>query len=247
MTSGRHKPADDAPRYVPSEDEVRAVLAHPAIAAQMCWAPVIIEDFDCPDLGGSSTAPELIVTFMDRSIAKAKPKLKRTGLEYEQWRSAIGLHEQFERLTHHVFGWPYDVDGPSCHGYATALEHMQVKHKLNADPQAYEDDLADLIDAAESEVITKPALDLWCFPYYSDPDERDVRILQRLAELGVKDAMHHPVKLDHVSVFYGPKQGAERCGVCSRSDHGNPPHCELVADPIDPNMWCALFKKEDRK
>jgi hypothetical protein len=46
------------------------------------------------------------------------------------------------------------------------------------------------LDPAQLEKITSAPRDLDCGPYYDDPDHKDIRILRRLAELGVVDALH---------------------------------------------------------
>jgi hypothetical protein len=194
--------SDDRPINQPPLDEVLRVALSPQIAHELIAAPVIIEDFDCPDLGGSSTR-DLVTIFIDRTIAKARPTLKRTKLRYEEWRSAVALHEQFEVILHRLLGLQYDAPGlnpthhipDSAHGFATGLEHWYVRHKLKRDPAEYEDDLSGLIDRAEVEHIKKPPLDLACFAYFDEPDARDIAILKRLAQLGVKDAMpeEHPL------------------------------------------------------
>ncbi len=200
MTS--HHPrfgSDDHPLWMPSPQEFDQVVNSPEILRELKWAPVIIEDHDVPDLGGSSTKPGLIKIFLDRQVAKKRPTLKKTRLPWEFWRSAVALHEQIERILHGL-GMPYDVEGgPSAHGFATALEHRYVKEKLGADPKDYEADLGALIANAEAEDIKDPPLDLACFPYFDQPDVRDLKILKRLAELGVVDAMpkdkFHPMKI----------------------------------------------------
>lgn len=202
MTSAHPRFAeDDHPVNEPSPADVMAMLQAPDITAELVFPPLIIEDFDVPDFGGSSTNPQLVKVFIDHRIAKARPKLKRTGLTYEEWRPAVALHEQFENVLHRLRKMAYDPpDGPSAHGFATVLEHLFVRQKLDADPDAYEADLAELIDETEAEDIRNPPLDLACFPYVDEPDARDLRILKRLAELGVVDAMHqdgdfHPEKI----------------------------------------------------
>jgi hypothetical protein len=250
MTAG-HVTSDDTPVNQPPLDQVLQIALLPQIARQLIAAPVIIEDFDCPNLGGSSTQ-SLIRIFVDRTIAKARPTLKRTKLRYEQWRSSIALHEQFEVILHQLLGLQYDAPGfkeigpiripNSAHGFATGLEHWYVAEQLHADPALYEKDLAEFIDESEVEDITEPPPDLACFPYVEAPDARDVLILQRLAKLGVADAMHHPVKLSHEAVGYGPGHGKEFCRTCEHSDHKAPPTCELVVD-IEPAGWCRLWTK----
>lgn len=51
-------------------------------------------------------------------------------------------------------------------------------------------------------------------------------------------------KLSHEAVSYGPGRSNERCRTCRYSDHGSPPHCSLVADPIEPGKWCRLWSDE---
>jgi hypothetical protein len=84
---------------------------------------------------------------------------------------------------------------------------------------------------------------LACFPYYSSPDVNDLRILKRLADLGVVDAQHPTQKLSHKVVHYNKGSAGEFCRTCAHSDHGTPPHCELVQDPIEPQMWCIFWEK----
>lgn len=200
MTAG-HATSDDGPVNQPPLDEVLRLATSPDIARELIPAPVIIEDYGCPNLGGSSIR-DLITVFIDRTIAKKRPTLKRTKLTWEQWRSSIALHEQFENILHRKFGMRYDAEGKlpnglpdSAHGFATGLEHWYVATKLHADPALYEKDLAEFIDESEVEKIKKPPPDLACFPYFQAPDARDIRILKRLAELGVIDAMaeEHPL------------------------------------------------------
>lgn len=196
MTSAHPRFADDHPVAEPSPADLAAMLQAPDIAAELMFPPLIIEGFDVPDFGGSSTSPQLVKVFIDARIAKARPKLKQTGLTYEEWRPAVALHEQFENVLHRLRKMKYEP----AHGFATAFEHLFVRTKLGADPIAYEADLAALIEETEAEDIKNPPLDLACFPYTDDPDARDIRILKRLADLGVVDAMHqegefHPEKI----------------------------------------------------
>ncbi len=182
--------SDDRPLWMPSPQEFQALISHPEILNELKWAPVIIEDFDVPDLGGSSTNPGLVKVFIDRTVAKKRPTLKRTKLPYAYWRSSVGLHEQIENILHRMLKMPYDVPGgPSAHGYATALEHHYVREKFKVDPAKYEDDLDEFVSHSEGEDIEKPPIDLACFPYFDQPDARDLKILKRLASLGVKDAL----------------------------------------------------------
>lgn len=196
--------SDDRPLWEPSPEEFHRLIFSPDILHAMLWAPVIIEDFDVPDLGGSSTNPGLIKIFIDRALAKKKPTLKRTKLPYAYWRSSVALHEQIENILHRKLKMPYDVPGgPSAHGYATILEHYYVREKFKVDPAAYEDDLDAFVRESEIEDVKKPPLDLACFPYFDAPDARDLKILKKLASLGVVDAMPH-------DKFHPMKIGAQR-------------------------------------
>lgn len=192
--------SDDRPLWMPSPQEFEQVVNSQEVLRELKWAPVIIEDFDVPDLGGSSTQPGLVKIFIDRHIAKLRPTLKKTKLPWEYWRSSVALHEQIENILHRMFKMPYDVEGgPSAHGFATALEHRYVKEKFNIDPQHYEEDIDPFVNESESEHIKDPPLDLACFAYYESPDARDLKILKRLAALGVVDALpkdeFHPMKI----------------------------------------------------
>lgn len=48
-------------------------------------------------------------------------------------------------------------------------------------------------------------------------------------------------KLSHEAVTYGDGKNGEFCRTCKYSDHGSPPHCALVADPIAKGGWCRLW------
>ncbi len=208
-----------------------ALVNESDIAAELIWPPIIIEDYDVPDFGGSSINPGLIRVFIDRSVARRRPTLKRTKLTFEEWRSAVALHEQFESILHRQCGMPYDPQsGPSSHGYATALEHLFVRSKLQRDPKLYEQDLAEFIVESEAEDVKYPPPDLACFPYYDSPDARDIKVLKRLSELGVVDAQHPAQKIDQQTAHYGKGDAnGEHCGNCS---HWESPHCAVVADPM---------------
>lgn len=52
------------------------------------------------------------------------------------------------------------------------------------------------------------------------------------------------MKASHASVNYGPGQAnGAHCAVCKHYQVGlhDQMHCELVVDPIRPEMWCKLF------
>jgi len=175
-------------------NEVRRFLAEPDIARAMSQPPELVDDKQVPDFGGSSVEPNEFGgpkrVFIDRDVAKVKPTLKRTGLTYDQWIQGIILHEWFENVLVRLRGMTYDP----AHEFAECREHMFVRDELQRDPADYEADLKKLIHETEAEDIEDPPLDLACFPYFSDPDKRDVTTLKRLAQLGVTDAQHphHP-------------------------------------------------------
>lgn len=63
------------------------------------------------------------------------------------------------------------------------------------------------------------------------------------AALGMADyerIIGDAAKLSHAEVQYGPAIDDDRCRRCA---HFQPdgPHCDLVADPIDPEGWCERF------
>jgi hypothetical protein len=223
--------SDDRPINLPTEAQVLALVQEPDISAELVWPPVIIEDYDVPDFGGSSINPALIRVFIDRSVARRRPTLRRTGLTFEEWRSAVALHEQFENILHRKRGMHYDpAAGPSSHGHASVLEHVFVGLKLQRDPKLYEEDLAEFIVESEAEDIKHPPPDLACFPYYDSPDARDIRILKRLAELGVIDAQHPAQKIDQQAAHYGKGHAdGEHCGNC---EHWESLRCAVVQDPM---------------
>lgn len=194
--------------------------------------------YDVPDLAGYSVDAGTI--YFDRHTG---PLADAPGMRREQVGDCLAVHEHTEKTLIDVLGYSY----AAAHEMATAAEHEAVR-ALHVDPAAYEKALAPFIKRAELQRIEKPPLDLDCHPYYEDPDAQDLKILQRLAELGVKDAQHPQVKLSHAVVQYGPGHRPEYCERCKHYKTLNGdmviPACHLVVDPISPKGWCRLWQKK---
>lgn len=205
--------------------ELARLMAIPRIATRMQQEPAIDVKHDLPDLGGYSTDGETI--YIDRH---ANPKLSRDE------QLAIIQHEHVEKTLIDMLGYSY----AQAHEMATASEHEGLR-ALGIDPRAYEARLKPFIKRAEHEKITNPPKDLDCHPYYEHPSVQDLKILARLAELGVIDAQHEHQKLSHQAVKYGPGHKPEYCNACEHFV-ARGPHCKLVADPIQPNGWCRLWR-----
>lgn len=203
--------------------ELARLMTIPAVAERMARAPEVITKFDVPDLGGYSVDGERV--YIDRGA-----KLDPVDV------SGIVEHEHVEKVLIDVLGYSY----AQAHEMATAAEHHIVQAN-NGDPKAYEERLKPFIKRAEHEKITNPPKDLDCRPYYEHPSVQDLKILARLAELGVVDARHEHQKLSHQAVKYGHGHKPEYCNMCEYFVV-NGSHCKLVVDPIQPNGWCRLWK-----
>lgn len=208
----------------------------PAVAVRMAQKPVINEECDVPDLAGYSVDGRTV--YIDRHFAESQ--LAQSDKPY------LVVHEHVEKTLIDVLSYSY----AQAHEMATAAEHQAVGHS-DYNAKSYEKALAPYIKRAELEKITNPPMDLDCHPYYEDPDAQDLKILARLAELGVKDAQHPQVKLSHAVVQYGPGHRPEYCERCehwdgSRSydDKNVIGACWLVEDPIEPKGWCRLWRKK---
>jgi hypothetical protein len=151
----------------------------------------IVEDFDIPDLAGYSTNGRRL--FVDRHLAQARPDI--AGLPYDQWIQAlVGVdlkrnrcgHEPAEKAAIDVWGYSY----PGAHEDVAEPNEHEMAKAIGLDWARYVPELKPWIKRVEAERIERPPHDLDCHPYYDDPDADDIRILRRLAELGVVDAQH---------------------------------------------------------
>ena len=236
-----------SPRRFPSSRQLAEVahfLNDPRVIKYLSKPKVIDEDHDVPDFAGYSIDGGTI--FLDRHLASAAPVI--AGTQYEVWKQALigptdwkpgapSGHEPVEKAAI-LLGHDY---ADAHEDYATPSEHL-VLVSLRINPTRYEKELRPFIKRTEIERIENPPLDLDCHPYWDHPDANDLRVLKRLAELGVTDAVHQISKLPHEAVSYGPGHGKEFCRTCEHSDHKKPPTCEIVRDPIKPGGWCTLWK-----
>lgn len=171
--------------------ELARFWSDPDILAHLAQPHEVVEDFDIPDLAGYSTNGRRL--FVDRHLAQARPDI--AGMPYEQWiQVLVGVdlkvnrcgHEPAEKAAIDVWGYAYtaaheDIAEPNEHEFAKGI---------GLDWPAYVRELKPWIKRAEHELIERPPPDLDCRPYYDDPDADDIRILRRLAGLGVIDAQH---------------------------------------------------------
>lgn len=247
MTSG-------APHRFPSHRqiaELQRFWSDPQIIAWLSRPHEVISDFDVADLAGYSTDGSRL--YVDRHLAKAAPKID--GKSYQIWlpilvgidgRNKHAGHEPSEKAAIDMWGYSY----PAAHeDVANPNEHEFAK-SLGIDWATENKQLAPWIKRTEVERIEKPPLDLDCRPYYEDPDANDLKVLKRLAELGVVDARHQGKKLSHATAKYGrgdPK--GEHCGNCEHYfAPGN--QCHVVADPMTyrglgwSRLWTAKTSKE---
>lgn len=208
------------------EAELARLMAIPAVAKRVAQRPNVDREYDVPDLAGYSVDGGTV--YIDRHF-KPKQGLERLKIE------GLVQHEHVEKTLIDVLGYTY----AAAHEMATTAEHKLVQH-LGFNPSIYEAALKPFIKRAETEKIIKPPLDLDCHPYYENPDAQDLKILARLAELGVKDAQHPQVKLDQKTVQYGPGHAPEFCFKCVH--FVEPSSCHLVEDPILPRGWCVLWQ-----
>jgi hypothetical protein len=228
MTSG-------APHRFPSHrqlGELDRFWSDPQIIAWLSRPHEVISDFDCPDLAGYSTDGSRL--YVDRHLAKAAPSIG--SKPYKTWLPVlVGIDHQNKRAGHEpaekaaidVWGYSY----PAAHeDIATPNEHEYAK-SLGIDWVAESKTLQRWVKRAEVERIEKPPLDLDCRPYYEDPDANDLKVLKRLAELGVVDAMHPAKKLSHSAARYGKGGPEEHCGNC---EHYIPAsnECHVVESPM---------------
>lgn len=237
MTSG-------APRRFPTarqRAELDRFFSDPRIAAFLARSWTVDDRHDVPDLAGYSVVPGTL--FVDRHLARLHPPIN--GKPYSVWLPALVATDYGKRVVGHepaekavLDVWGYGYEG-AHEDVATPCEHL-VTRSIGLDWNRYSRALRPFIRRAELEDITDPPLDLDCRPYWQDPDANDLRVLRRLAELGVKDAQGHGGrnKLSHAAASYGPGHGDTVCGKC---EHYGAPHCELVADPIEPGGWCRLW------
>lgn len=188
-----------APRRFPTatdRDTLERFFTDQAIADYIAQQPWIVNgEYDVPDLAGYSVKPGTL--YIDRLLAKDKPKID--GKSYDEWlptlfgadyaNRMIG-HEVAEKAALDVWGMDYDH---AHHDVALPCEH-ECYTRLGMDWKRGQKQLAPWIRRTELEDITKPPPDLDCRPYYQDPGQNELRILKRLAKLGVTDAQHkvHP-------------------------------------------------------
>jgi hypothetical protein len=171
--------------------ELDRFWADPQIRDYLSEPSEVVEDFEVPDLGGYSKDGARY--YIDAHLAAAKPEFD--GIPYATWRNAlVGVdlkvnrcgHEPAEKAAIEVWGYGY----PGAHeDVATPNEHRAAT-SIGLDWARYGAFLKPWIKRAASEKITRPPPDLDCRPYYDEPDHDDIRILRRLAELGVVDAAH---------------------------------------------------------
>lgn len=204
--------------------ELARLMAIPAVAERMAQRPSTSITHDVPDLAGYSTDGDTI--YIDKDFAKSGAR----GLFQPLFE-----HEHVEKTLIDVLGYSY----AAAHEMATAAEHKLVRDK-GLDPAAYEKELAPFIKRTEHEKITNPPKDLDCHPYYEHPDAQDLKILARLAELGVVDAQHPRQKISHAAAGYGPGHAPEFCKGCKHY-MADRVRCHLVTDPVSPDGWCKLW------
>lgn len=213
--------------------ELARLMAIPAVAQRTTGPIQLVLDFDVPDLGGYSVDGKKV--FIDKDAAR---KLDAKDIE------GIIRHERTEKALIDVLGYSY----AAAHEMATTAEHEWVNTWVGNSPAAYEARLKPFIKRSEHEKITNPPFDLDCHPYYEHPDAQDLKILARLAELGVKDAQQPQKKLSHEAAGYGPGHEPEFCKGCKHfvgSRGTEEQHsCHLVVDPISPRGWCRLWAKK---
>lgn len=214
--------------------ELARLMVIPAVAQRLHGPIQLSLDFDVPDLGGYSVDGKKI--FIDKDAARQLDAKDKEG---------IIRHERTEKALIDALGYTY----AAAHEMATTAEHEWVNTWAGNTPAAYESRLKPFIKRAEHEKIQNPPLDLDCHPYYEDPDAQDLKILARLAELGVKDAQQPQVKLRHELVQYGPGHAPEYCYKCKHYEAPNDSEdkrssCHLVVDPIMPKGWCRLWARK---
>lgn len=224
-----------SPRRFPTQRQMKVLqefLADPKVA-QYLEQPFTVDDqHDIPDLAGYSTDGRTI--FIDRHLAEDKPEI--AGAPYDQWSQAlVGKmgHEHVEKAALNI-GHRYEG---AHEDYATPAEHL-VLIRLGIDPAEYEKALRPYIKRAELERVEQPPPDLDISPYAEDPDANDIRVLQRLRELGVEAAQQRFAKMAHQAAHYGPGTKKEHCGNC---EHYLGNECELVQNPITSQGWCRLW------
>jgi hypothetical protein len=174
--------------------ELARFLSEPTVAAYLAKPKHIDEEHDCPDLAGYSVDGRTL--FVDRHLAKAKPAI--AGAPFERWiEGLIGQHGH-EPVEKAAIDQGYDYLA-AHEDFATPAEHLVLQAK-GIDPKVYEKQLRPWIKREEVQRIERPPLTLDCHPYYDHPDANDLRVLKRLREFGVVDAMHqdgefHPTKI----------------------------------------------------